>query len=180
LSDDMPEIKIVQGYWVVCTNERCNPEEPIAFSEKEEDAKKILEVHKEVHQAHLNRLKELLGEPVTPSPATHVQVPRGLQCPTCFAEVGQRHTRACDVAVCLENGGQRALRDHVPPFERHEDCGQDVWTGFFPGEKEAAEYGVPMNVMKQLGRWDKERRRWVMEDGWYQKMQELGLGPRIS
>jgi hypothetical protein len=56
-------------------------------------------------------------------------------CADCGAAVGSPHTPGCDVARCLVDGEQR-----LRCFARH-DCGQDVWTGRWPGDVECAEFG---------------------------------------
>jgi hypothetical protein len=68
-------------------------------------------------------------------------------CPDCGAETGQPHDDGCDVARCLVTGRQRLMCDGlhadepVPGCYVPLDCGQDAWTGQWPGEAECAEYG---------------------------------------
>lgn len=55
-------------------------------------------------------------------------------CPDCQVQPGDPHHQNCDVARCLVTGMQRLqCRDY--------DCGDDVWTGLWPGEAECREYG---------------------------------------
>lgn len=58
-------------------------------------------------------------------------------CPDCGAVIDEPHDDGCDVARCLATGMQRLSCDG---YEEH-DCGQDVWTGMWPGEAECAEFG---------------------------------------
>lgn len=56
-------------------------------------------------------------------------------CPDCGAVIDEPHDDACDVARCLATGMQRLL------CSGDEHCGQDIWSGLWPGEAECAEYG---------------------------------------
>lgn len=53
-------------------------------------------------------------------------------CPDCAVEVGRPHSVGCDVARCLKTKQQRLTCNC-------EECGFDIWTGFWPGVKEAYE-----------------------------------------
>ena len=87
-------------------------------------------------------------------------------CNDCGAEPGGEHLDACDVARCLVTGLQRLMCD-----AGHE-CGQDVWTGVWPGAAECAEYNWPMfpraspeelpdlNRLIMQAQWDQQARRW--------------------
>lgn len=55
-------------------------------------------------------------------------------CPDCDVEIGTAHTEHCDVARCLECGGQRLSCDCADP-------GEDRWTGEWPGKVECREFG---------------------------------------
>jgi hypothetical protein len=64
-------------------------------------------------------------------------------CPDCAATIGGAHDNGCDVARCLATGGQRIQcdgHDDTHPYAEH-DCGQQTWTGRWPGEAECAEFG---------------------------------------
>jgi hypothetical protein len=75
-------------------------------------------------------------------------------CPDCVAAIGKKHDDGCDVARCLWDGGQRFSCDYaldytdepesdpmvIDPSDPH-DCGEDVWTGMWPGYREAIEFG---------------------------------------
>jgi hypothetical protein len=54
-------------------------------------------------------------------------------CPDCGAAVGEDHVDGCDVARCQKMGGQRLSCDCG-------DCGNDAWTGLWPGIKECYEH----------------------------------------
>ena len=76
-------------------------------------------------------------------------------CHDCGAEPGQPHGDGCDTAVCVHTGMQRiqcgigipqfagefitGWQDHDP--HPGEDCGQDIWTGQWPGEADAIRLG---------------------------------------
>jgi hypothetical protein len=101
-------------------------------------------------------------------------------CSDCGARVGEKHDGGCDVARCLQTGGQR-----LSCGETH-DCGSDVWTGDWPGDAECREFGwwvqdrcaegmgwVPcapdapgatedLNRLAYDARWDSGQRRWVL------------------
>lgn len=64
------------------------------------------------------------------------------RCPDCQASIGQPHLDGCDTARCLWTGEQRIQckwygEDSI--LTEH-DCGQDTWTGHWPGEVEAVEF----------------------------------------
>lgn len=53
-------------------------------------------------------------------------------CPDCGVQPGSGHREGCDVARCLNTGIQRLQCDCGK-------CGDDIWTGFWPGVKECYE-----------------------------------------
>ena len=100
------------------------------------------------------------------------------RCPDCGVAPGKIHHGHCDVARCLVTGGQR-----FSCWGDHDDCGHDTWTGEWPGEMEATEFGwfavlvpgqgwvsVPpgtpdaipdLNRLVVEARWSPEERRWI-------------------
>lgn len=132
-------------------------------------------------------------------------------CPDCGVEVDKPHEGDCDVARCLWAGGQRLQCDGVGPVlellaaidrqgagvqlarvadkvrewlgpDAH-DCGEDVWTGEWPGVEDAIRLGFwctdparpPMrscppdypgaspdlNRLLIEAEWDREQKQWV-------------------
>lgn len=100
-------------------------------------------------------------------------------CPDCDARIGDEHGDQCDVARCWVTGGQR-----LSCMMRH-DHGDDTWTGRWPGEAEAEEFGwwttleppgqgwksVPagtpgampdLNRLHREATWDPNQRRFVL------------------
>lgn len=73
-------------------------------------------------------------------------------CPDCGVAPGDAHTDHCDVARCLATGRQRLqceldlsvleelFRAPVQKPAEH-DCGQELWTGVWPGVAECEEFG---------------------------------------
>lgn len=59
-------------------------------------------------------------------------------CPDCGVEIGTPHDINCDVARCLVTGGQRLSCDN---HRDRTDCGEDIWTGKWPGVMECEEFG---------------------------------------
>ncbi len=78
-------------------------------------------------------------------------------CPDCGVLPGVPHEAGCDVARCLRTGMQRIqcgmdiplftslgiLHDWLPAKPPHpgEDCGQDTWTGGWPGVADCIRLG---------------------------------------
>lgn len=68
-------------------------------------------------------------------------------CPDCGAVIDEPHGDGCDVARCLFTGMQRLMcdgghyRQDPPGCFAPVTCGQDIWTGTWPGEAECAEFG---------------------------------------
>jgi hypothetical protein len=68
-------------------------------------------------------------------------------CPDCGAVIDEPHRDGCDVARCLATGMQRIQCDGMhysqgpPGCFIPVTCGQDIWSGLWPGEAECAEYG---------------------------------------
>ena len=59
------------------------------------------------------------------------------KCPDCGVAPGKLHTPGCDVARCLECGGQRLSCDC------NDDKGYgDIWIGLWPGTINCYEYGL--------------------------------------
>ena len=110
-------------------------------------------------------------------------------CHDCGAKPGEAHDDGCDVARCTWTGQQRLACGAIGPLigqEAH-DCGQDVWTGEWPGHAECREYGLycywpeggpfipcgpdhpealhDLNTLIRCGVWDREAGRWVLLDG---------------
>lgn len=134
-------------------------------------------------------------------------------CGDCGAKPGEPHDDGCDVARCLWTGGQRLqcvgtlaaeacrtligagrtdlaedLAHYLSLDDLNHDCGQEVWTGEWPGSADAAELGFfciwgmvasgrpgwtvvdrdtpgAMPDLNRLcpphARWDREQRKWV-------------------
>lgn len=129
-------------------------------------------------------------------------------CHDCGVLPGEAHPNGCDVARCLWDGGQqiqcsgslasqvcRILREHghddlaedVADYldleDDDHDCGEDIWTGTWPGVLECREYGFwctdprhpPMRpcppdtpgASEDLNRlfrechWDRQQQKWV-------------------
>lgn len=64
-------------------------------------------------------------------------------CPDCGAGINVKHDASCDVARCLATGRQRIGCEFGSVFggDEDHDCGRDVWTGYWPGEVDAARLG---------------------------------------
>lgn len=65
-------------------------------------------------------------------------------CPSCRVEIGAKHVGWCEVARCLHNGEQLLLhqvKGHPEDWHSDGDCIPDTWTGYWPGELEAALMG---------------------------------------
>jgi hypothetical protein len=88
------------------------------------------------------------------------------RCPDCDVAVGKAHLShdydGCDVARCLVTGLQRLS------CEADHDHGQDVWSGWWPGELDCQYLGWMLGPgMPDLNRlyteavWDPERCLWV-------------------
>lgn len=101
------------------------------------------------------------------------------QCPDCAVPTGAPHAAGCDVARCLVTGLQRLSCRHLA-----HDCGEDVWSGRWPGEAECEEfdwwayfvpYGNPswrpcgpdhaaarhdLNRLVREALWDRDAMRW--------------------
>jgi hypothetical protein len=103
-------------------------------------------------------------------------------CPDCGVTIGAAHEDACDVARCLWTGRQRLA---CPGGHA---CGQDIWTGEWPGDQAARAFGwfvrwdgrpseggrgwvrttaedpdaePDLNRLVTDARWDRSARRWV-------------------
>lgn len=120
----------------------------------------------------------------------------GPSCQDCGAIPGEPHGDGCDTARCLFTGGQRLVCGSLGflgiETPAHDDCGDDVWTGRWPGTDECAEFGwwclwVPpgpgerygewrrvgkdhpraqpnLNRLVTEARWDRGRGRWVLRE----------------
>ena len=104
-------------------------------------------------------------------------------CPECHVSIGMPHLDGCDIAQCYNCGGQRLTCQCKEP-------GNDTWTGYWPGTKEAEEYGffykddptgnqlglvppritcdgndpdarVNITAMQRACLWDKDKKRFV-------------------
>ena len=124
-------------------------------------------------------------------------MPKLTACQDCGAIPGYPHDEGCDTARCLRTGMQRlqcgvrpvfALGEYLTheEYDPHpgEDCGQDIWTGIWPGEEDCIRLGwfarfipgatpcwvpcsrdapeaVPdLNRLVTQARWDRERLCW--------------------
>jgi len=70
------------------------------------------------------------------------------ECPDCAAPIGHAHRPGCDVAICPHTG-ERQFHHAIDttadaatgnPTQPH-TCGEDLWTGEYPGAAEAREFG---------------------------------------
>lgn len=86
-------------------------------------------------------------------------------CPDCGVLPSRPHEEGCDVARCLWTGLQRLGCEWfgLDPILTEHDCGEDTWTGDWPGQADAAALGFwciwdgpgPENG------WDYHGRGWV-------------------
>jgi hypothetical protein len=175
----LPDVSIVRGYKVICSEEKCNGR--ISFEPTMEQAEEKRVIHIEAHRKHEEAMREKLADLLGDSEGAEGSLP-GLHCPSslCHTAVGFPHTAQCDIAVCLSTGMQRLIRDHVPVNDPSHECGNDVWTGYYPGEREALAYGVPMKVLKTFGQWNEAALQWELKSGWEEAMHARGMGPKIS
>ena len=126
-------------------------------------------------------------------------------CHDCGAQPGSAHLGGCDTAVCLWTGSQRlqcalgliaecykalmgagheelaeALGHYEGLDDPDHDCGNDVWTGHWPGSDDAARLGLwcrwgppwiecdpdhpdateDLNRLVTEARWDRGTQRW--------------------
>lgn len=144
-----------------------------------------------------------------------VTVTPARDCPDCGVPPGVPHGDGCDVARCLWTGGQRiqcvggmmaevvrTLREcrcadnhrlaedlafHVGLDDPDHDCGEQVWTGRWPGDEDCERFGlwcvwgpdvglrgwVPvrpgtdgatydLNRLSEVARWDRTTQRWEL------------------
>lgn len=70
------------------------------------------------------------------------------ECPDCFVAVGQLHVEGCDIARCEHCKGQRFSCDCT-------EESQDLWTGLWPGIKEAYE--------NKLICYDRRQKEWIFD-----------------
>ncbi|GAA4626792.1 hypothetical protein GCM10023196_036490 [Actinoallomurus vinaceus] len=121
-----------------------------------------------------------MNEDSTAEPAPRIK--QRATCPDCAAANGEPHHEQCDVARCLWTGAQRlacTAYDRTTRSIDH-DCGQDTWTGTWPGDEYAARLGFwcrwdngwqptsadDPNALPNLNRlytdatWNREERRW--------------------
>lgn len=127
-------------------------------------------------------------------------------CGDCGVQPGQAHIAGCDVARCMWTGLQAIqcdkglaaacckvlrsaehddLADELAAYlsldDPEHDCGEDIWSGVWPGREDAAAlgwysyFGPPwircgpdhpqatpdLNRLVEEGRWDRENKRWV-------------------
>jgi hypothetical protein len=67
-------------------------------------------------------------------------------CPDCGVEPGHQHRVNCDIEMCSVCGEQRLQCEMVGGCAGH-DRGFSRWTGFWPGEPEAALLGIDLNEL---------------------------------
>jgi len=110
-------------------------------------------------------------------------------CGDCATELGELHKDGCDVERCPRCGGQfiscRCIyeihgmnwntlqRDHPDiyrdgptaemeaRYDKEWGARRMPWTGHWPGDSEASEYGISLNDLHTLCRWDVELQRWI-------------------
>lgn len=93
-------------------------------------------------------------------------------CPDCGVGIGEAHTEGCDIARCLGTGKQRLQCEigdsglaeifGIPESRLAKtgphDCGQQTWSGLWPGVMECREFGWYSyfrhpNPGEQYGQW---------------------------
>lgn len=166
----LPKVEVQRGYMVTCHAANCGP---IGFAPKQSGAQKLEADHLAEHKRHNDRvtkqLEQLEKDQKDAAEKSGVNIDPILHCPgdKCNAPVGLPHTSECDVARCLVTGTQRRLIEHIknlaPEDREAHKCGNDVWTGYWPGDYEAALYGVQRNDVQRMGRWDVDRLQWVID-----------------
>ncbi|MGP4027133.1 hypothetical protein [Actinomadura sp. 3N407] len=91
--------------------------------------------------------------------------PEALHCPDCGTATGQPHASSCDVARCLWTGLQRLSCKWfgLDPLLTEHDCGQDAWSGRWPGEEDAErlDWWIYWDGPSPKHGWDYQGRGWV-------------------
>lgn len=170
----IPKIELVSGFQIRCSHVRCGA---IDFAKKRRKAEELADQHTEYHRAHEEAVRKHLNaleEAQEISAVNGVILVARMTCPTCHANIGQAHDENCDVARCMVDGSQRKYKSHIPALETGEGdidnpehhCGIDVWTGFYPGEREAGKYGVSVDVLRRYGVWSSDAMEWTLPEGW--------------
>jgi hypothetical protein len=165
----LPKVDAQTGYMVTCSHKQCGP---VGFAAKRVGRDELIAAHLAEHKAHNDRvsatLARLAEQEDQAAEISGVRIDPVLVCPgdKCGVPIGFPHEKDCDVARCLVTGTQRALIEHIKhldPSDREEHkCGADVWTGYWPGDYEAAKYGTTRNDVLRHGTWDVALLEWVM------------------
>jgi hypothetical protein len=165
---NLPNVGKARVFVVECS--KCGV---VSFNKLPSEADDSIKEHLAEHIAINERIKRVLAqnqaETEALASATGVTLEPILQCPDdmCRVPIGFEHFKTCTVARCMVTGTQRLLIEHIkhldPADRENHKCGQDVWTGYWPGDKEAAQYGTTRNAVMMYGKWDPEQMQWVMD-----------------
>lgn len=75
-----------------------------------------------------------------------------VSCPTCVANIGERHRKGCDIERCTVCGRQRMECSAVGAHKTHKPD-RAAWTGYWPGELACLELGWLDQGVPDLNRW---------------------------
>lgn len=165
----IPAIEAVNGWMVVCKSANCGPVGFVEGTAGKDAREKMIAEHVAYHEQHNAAIKRVLQQ-------HNAEVMGKPKCPDCNVDIGEKHEDGCDVARCLWLGIQR-LSEHDHKLAGR--CGEDVWTGQWPGESEAAFYGLTLNELQRRGYWDRDKLKWVvpdLEEGVVKYLETAGTG----